>query len=125
MITPTAGSSRARVKAAASSITVSWEAVGELDQGTAPKSVAPLGAVDGDLRDPGVVAGGQLVADVGVVALGLPGGAHVCSCSGSLRAGDSSCRWRYGAVSSVRKSARPSGQNRGICRGSWEILIQE
>src|SRR6201999_1363487 len=61
------------------------ERVGELHHRLGPEGIADLGPVDGDLRDAGVIAGGQLVADVLILAFGLPAGAHVCSSSGSDR----------------------------------------
>ena len=44
------------------------ERLRELDHRLGPKRVADLGPVDRDLGDPGVLAVGQLVADVGVLA---------------------------------------------------------
>src|SRR5947209_6977108 len=52
------------------------ECVGELDHGLRPKRVAHLGPVDRDLGDTGIVTRGELVADVLVVAGGLPGDCH-------------------------------------------------
>ncbi len=42
------------------------ERVRQLDQRPRPEGVADLGAIDGDLRDPGGVAAAELVPDVGV-----------------------------------------------------------
>jgi hypothetical protein len=52
------------------------ESVGELDHRLGSKRVADLGAVDRDLRDPGVGAGRALVADVLVLARRLPRHGH-------------------------------------------------
>ena len=53
------------------------ERLGDLDDRARAERVADLGPRDRDLRDPGVLAGRELVADVGVGALaGLPDGAH-------------------------------------------------
>ena len=69
------------------------ERVGQLDHRLGSKRVADLGPVDRDLGDAGVIAGRQLVADVGVLAAWLPAGAQrlLLSCSGKTR---TLCQWR-------------------------------
>ncbi len=62
------------------------ERLGQLDQRLRAEGVANLRSVDRELRDPGGVAGPQLVADVGVLTGGAPAElAHRAHPSGSGR----------------------------------------